>query len=87
MQVEFSRKAVKDYNKAPLAIQHKVRYWTIEVETHGIKIARLKPGWRDHQLIGKRKGQRSVYLNKAWRLIYAEESYEIIIIEIHKHNY
>ena len=88
MQVEFSRKAKKDLDKAPRSIQRKVEFWLDDVLSIGIQKTRIKTGWNDHSLAGNRKGQRSIYLNKSWRLIYAEAQYDfIIIIEIHKHNY
>ncbi len=54
------------------------------------KVGSIK-SFNDEPLIGKRNGQRSVRLSKAYRVIYKQiESgrYEIIqIVEVNKHEY
>jgi len=48
-------------------------------------------GYKDHALKGDRKGQRSAYLSKSYRVIYhldKEETFFIIeVLEINKHEY
>ena len=59
----------KDLKKAPYYIGDKVQIWADMVEQEGLFAVQRVPGFRDHSLKGDRKGQRSVYLNKQWRLI------------------
>jgi proteic killer suppression protein len=51
--------------------------------------ARKIPGFHDEPLKGKRKGKRSIRLNKQWRAIYQELNgyIEIEIMEVNKHDY
>ena len=55
-----------------------------------IKVRKI-PGYHDELLKGKRKGQRSIRLSKAYRAFYTEYKYEgintISIEEINKHEY
>ena len=87
MKIEFSRQALRQIEKLPFHIRVKVDLWLVEVQKLGLVEMRKKPGWKDHQLAGQRVGQRSVYLNRSWRLIYYEVSDGVFIIEIHKHKY
>jgi toxin HigB-1 len=52
---------------------------------------RKSPGWHDEPLLGKRKGQRSIRLNKQWRAIYVikdDGAIEFVeIIEVTPHDY
>ena len=56
-----------------------------------IRATRLLPGYHDETLKGERKGQRSVRLNKGYRVIYEEtETGNIVLIsvpEVNKHEY
>lgn len=47
------------------------------------------PGFHDEPLRGERKGQRSVRMNKAYRLIYQiiQDRVHIELLELHKHDY
>lgn len=40
------------------------------VNTIGVEAVRKRPGWHDEPLVGDRKNQRSIRLNKQWRAIY-----------------
>jgi proteic killer suppression protein len=65
--------------------------WVKTVELDGIRNTRKLSGYHDEPLKGDRKGQRSIRLNKAYRVIYEEtNSGNIILIavqEINKHEY
>ena len=61
------------------------------MEEEGILDVRKIKGYHDKPLKGDRKGQRSVRLNKAYRLIYEEDKKRnlvvILILEVNKHDY
>lgn len=52
---------------------------------------RKRPGYHDEPLKGKRLGQRSIRLNKAYRAIYEIDTtgtiHFIEVIEVNKHEY
>ena len=81
----------KDLKKIPVYIVRNLQRWALQVETLGIKQIRKIPGYHDEPLKGKRKGQRSIRLSKAYRAIYSEsKAGEINIIEVeevNKHEY
>ena len=61
------------------------------VEESGIREVRKFKGFHDEPLKGRRRGQRSVRLNKAYRAIYVEHEegeIELIeVLEVNKHEY
>ena len=63
--------------------------WVEFVETAGLREVRKCLGYHDEPLKGDRFGQRSVRLNRSYRLIYKEmnEMVEILLIEVNKHEY
>lgn len=65
--------------------------WVKTVELDGIRNTRKLSGYHDEPLKGDRKGQRSIRLNKAYRVIYEETSSGNVILiavqEINKHEY
>lgn len=81
----------KQLKKVPYYIGDKVQIWSDMVEQEGLFKVQRVPGFRDHSLKGDRKGQRSVYLNKQWRLIYTiGKNKDINIVkveEITPHDY
>lgn len=88
--VEFSRGAEKDLKKLPEQIVKKLLFWTNLVERFGLEHARTIPSFHDEPLHGKRRGQRSIRLNKAYRAIYVvrkEEIEFVLIEEVNKHGY
>lgn len=91
VQVKFSRLAEKQLYKLPLHIQEDVRAWIIAVTEYGMRVIRKKSGYHDEPLKGNRYGQRSIRLNRSYRLIYAETTEGqillIVIIEVNKHDY
>lgn len=85
--VYFTAKAKKQLEKLPLDIYKRVRFWVESVQAHGIQEVRLVRGYRDHPLQGNREGQRSVSINKNWRLIYTESLEVLDVQEVNKHDY
>jgi len=83
--------AEKQLRKLPPHIVAAFRTWARSVELDGVHATRIWPGYHDEPLQGERKGQRSVRLSKAYRIIYEEtESGDIILIcvlEVNKHEY
>ncbi len=81
----------KSLKKVPYFICDKVHIWADMVEKEGLPAVQKVGGFRDHMLKGNRKGQRSVYLNKKWRLIYTvnkESQINVIIVkEVIPHDY
>jgi proteic killer suppression protein len=65
--------------------------WVLFVEQEGIEEARKIPGFHDEPLRGKRRGQRSIRLSKAYRAIYRMDergSIELVVVEeVSKHGY
>lgn len=90
-QIELTTNAKKDLIKVPKYIKEKLLLWVDSIERLGIKKIRTIPGFHDEPLKGKREGQRSIRLNRAYRAIYVEnEQKEIVIIsviEVNKHEY
>ncbi len=90
-QVIWSQKVEKQLNKLPQVIQMKFYAWVTTIELGGLNQARKSKGLHDEPLRGKRKGQRSVRLNKAYRAIYEirkDGSVELIeVMEVNKHEY
>ena len=90
-QVWLTKFAEKQLKKLPKKIVAAYYTWSKTVEIDGIRKTRALPGYHDEPLKGDRKGQRSVRLNKAYRVIYEEtESGNVILIcvqEVNKHEY
>jgi proteic killer suppression protein len=65
--------------------------WKIAVETLGLPEVRKARAYHDEPLKGQRTGQRSVRLNRAYRVIYAESEWGSIVVvgvlEVNKHDY
>jgi proteic killer suppression protein len=79
----------KQLAKVPDFIRKKVIFWVFLVESNGLTEVMKSPGFHDEPLRGERKGQRSVRMNKAYRLIYRviHERIQIELLEVHKHDY
>ncbi len=81
----------KSLKKTPRVICHKVQIWADMIEKEGLPAVQATRGFRDHSLKGRHKGQRSVYLNKKWRLIYTmSKEHKLMIItvkEVIPHDY
>jgi proteic killer suppression protein len=89
--VWLTKFADKQLKKLPSNIVAAFWTWVKTVELDGIRNTRKLSGYHDEPLKGDRKGQRSIMLNKAYRVIYEEtNSGNIILIavqEINKHEY
>lgn len=88
--VKISSSAEKDLRKIPAFIQVKLLKWARTVEIIGLSETKKVPGYHDEPLKGKRKGQRSIRLNKAYRAIYVLKNKKIEFVEIqevNKHEY
>lgn len=89
--VRLSPKANRDLKKIPLPIAIKLAAWIEAVGTQGLTEVRKIPGYHDEPLKGKRKGQRSIRLNIAYRAIYIIDKTGSVsfveIKEVHKHGY
>ena len=90
-KIFWAKKVEMQLRKIPIHIQQKFRSWVVAVEEDGIYKTRIRSGFHDEPLKGKRIGQRSVRLNKAYRAIYIQTTraeLELIeVIEVNKHDY
>ena len=91
MQVLISTVAKKQLRHCPEHIARKFEFWVDLLQTIGLRESRKYKGFHDEPLHGERKGQRSVRLSKAYRIIYRElepNRFEIIeVLELNKHDY
>jgi toxin HigB-1 len=80
---------LKQLRKVPTQIKEALRYWVEAVQLLGIREVRRLPGHHDEPLRGNRAGERSVRLNRSYRVFYVEtrEGIEITVIEVNKHEY
>lgn len=89
--VTLSKKTENNLIGMPGHIIFKLQLWIDAVKERGILEIRKRPGFHDEPLKGKRRGQRSIRLNKAYRAIYiTDESnriHFIEVIEVNKHDY
>ncbi len=89
--ISVSNKAQKQLRKVPQFIRDKLEIWVQTVQEIGLEETRKIPGYHDEPLKGVRKGQRSIRLNRAYRVIYKvlkDSSIEFVNIEeVHKHEY
>lgn len=90
-KVEISRFAAKQIGRIPKHIQQAIFIWIDAVENQGLSMTMKLRGYHDEPLQGRRKGQRSIRLNRSYRLIYEiHETFEVTIlgvIEVNKHEY
>lgn len=89
--VKLIEQAKKNLKRVPLPIAIKLQAWVDAVGRHGLAETRKIPGYHDEPLYGKRKGQRSIRLNIAYRAIYVVNKDGVIhfveIQEVNKHEY
>lgn len=87
----LSTPAKRDLLKVPLHIASKLQHWVDSIEVSGLIETRKISGYHDEPLKGKRVGQRSIRLSKAYRAIYIidhEGKIAIIkVLEVNKHDY
>ncbi len=88
-QVTTTKNFEKQLQKVPDFIRKKVIFWIFLVENNGLLEVMKSPGYHDEPLKGDRKGQRSVRMNRAYRLIYhvIKNQIHIELLEVHKHDY
>lgn len=90
-EVYRTRGFEKQAKKLPAHIQGAIATWIDAVENEGIFEVRKVKGYHDEPLRGDRSGQRSIRLNRDYRLIYEEDSRGaitiIILLEANKHDY
>jgi len=89
--VVIGEKARRDLRLVPAYIARKLAIWIDAVGHDGLLEIRKIPGFHDEPLKGKRAGERSIRLNKAYRAIYrigTQGKMELVeIIEVNKHDY
>ena len=89
--VVIPERVLKSLQKLPKHIALKLQAWVDGVGEEGLLAMRRIPGYHDEPLHGKRTGQRSIRLSKAYRAIYRIDSEEnlhfVEIIEVNKHDY
>lgn len=88
-KVLASSRFEKDLKKVPDFIQKKVLFWIFLVETQGLSETMKSKGYHDEPLKGQRVGQRSVRMNRSYRLIYRliDNKIKIELLEVNKHEY
>ncbi len=89
-RVELSKRTRKALRGIPDHIVRKLQQWIDDVNEAGLEEVRKRHGWHDEPLLGKRQGQRSIRLNKAYRAIYVvrNDGIEFVMIEeVSKHEY
>ena len=68
--VQISPAARKDLRRVPPHVVDKLEVWVDSVEKDGLDETRKIPGYHDEPLLGDRRGQRSIRLNRSYRAIY-----------------
>ncbi len=63
-------KVKKTLKALPTHTLRNIQRWAMQVEMLGINEVRKTPGYHDEPLKGKRKGQKSIRLSKAYRAFY-----------------
>ena len=90
-EVALSNIAIEQLQWMPLYIKEKLYKWVEQVKLLGLSEVRKIKGYNDEPLKGKRAGQRSIRLNKAYRAIYLIQKDQTIkfveIKEVNKHDY
>ena len=69
-KVIWSKSVDKQLDRIPDYIRKKFLAWAKVIERVGLEQVRKLSGYHDESLQGVRKGQRSVRLNRAYRVIY-----------------
>ena len=89
--VELTPFVQKKIKKLPHQVIFKLRTWAMQVEMLGIRKVMQTKGYHDEPLQGKRKGQRTIRLNKSYRAFYRIlKNGEIEVMEVfdlNKHKY
>ena len=64
--VVIAETAQKQLRKVPRYVAEKLADWALAVEAYGLEEIRKVPGYHDEPLKGKRAGQRSIRLSRAF---------------------
>ena len=86
----MSKRAQKDLLSVPRHVAIKLGAWVADVADRGLEEVRKVPGYHDEPLKGRRIGQRSIRLSRAYRAIYTIQNHEVefaLIEEVTKHDY
>ena len=89
-QVTLKKSVETELKRLPKYIATKFLLWVSMVEEMGLREVRTIKSYHDEPLKGKRFGQRSIRLNRAYRAIYRviEAQVEIIeVVEVNNHEY
>lgn len=91
IEIVLSKRAQKALEKIPLHIKMKLLGWIDSVLEDGLEETRKFSGYHDELLQGKRRGQRSVRLNRSYRAIYSihatGSNRTLTILEVTHHEY
>ena len=90
-RVMISAKAEKQIDRIPDHISANLSSWVDDVRKNGLEEVRKRLSYHDEPLQGKRRGQRSIRLNRSYRAIYEIRKDGVIefvsIEEVSKHDY
>jgi len=84
--VRLSNRAKKDLLNVPEHVAVHLAKWVEDVEHRGLDEVRKVPGYHDEPLHGKRKGERSIRLTRAYRAIYKIYETQVKFIEVQEVN-
>ena len=89
--VGLSKRAERQLRKVPRHVASKLLTWVDAVERDGLEEVRKISGFHDERLQGKRQGERSIRLSKAYRAIYEikenDHIHFVSVEEVTKHDY
>jgi addiction module RelE/StbE family toxin len=89
--VRLSKRANKELKYVPRHILVQFDLWIEIIENEGIAAMQMINGYRDHELVGNRLGQRSSSLSRSWRVIYCLDTEAKLLIvevlEVNHHDY
>lgn len=90
-EVILSDRAKDELIQVPTQIVFKLQVWIDGIKINGLREMRKISGFHDEPLKGKRQGQRSIRLNKAYRAFYIVRQNDIMefveVNEVNKHEY
>lgn len=95
-RVDIAKAVTKALRKLPKSIKDNFLFWMQRVRDEGLEKVRETPGYHDEPIdAGPHAGQRSVRLNRAYRMFYViktdetgEQKVEFVFVEeINKHEY
>lgn len=90
-EVKLSERAKSELAQIPTHVVFKLQGWISGIKMHGLRDMRKLSGFHDEPLKGKRKGQRSIRLNKAYRAFYIINQSGVMefieVVEVNKHEY